>query len=80
MPTIQVLVIVFTGIGTLGFTAPLEALPIPNVIAGHDNKLFNINITVAANLTTTSRVRHTAPYFNWSGARCDGWVRYSHCS
>lgn len=55
MPTIQVLVMVFTGMDTLDLAAPLEALSIPNVIAGHDNKLFNITITAAANLTTTNQ-------------------------
>jgi len=55
MPTIQVLVMAFTGMNTLDLAAPLEALSIPNVIAGHDNKLFNMTITAAANLTTTNQ-------------------------
>ena len=40
---------------TLDLAAPLEALPIPNVIAGRDNKLFNITITAAENLATTNQ-------------------------
>jgi hypothetical protein len=40
---------------TLDLAAPLEALSIPNVIAGRDNKLFNTTITAVANLATTNQ-------------------------
>lgn len=80
MSTIQVLVMAFTGMETLGFTAPLEALSIPNAIAGHDNKLFNTTNGRSKLDCHQPRVRHTAPYFNWLGARCDGRVRYFHYS
>ena len=40
---------------TLDLAAPLEALSIPNVIAGRDNKLFSISITATANLAATNQ-------------------------
>jgi len=46
---------VFTGMDTLDLAAPLEALSVPNVIAGRDNKFFNITITAAANLATINQ-------------------------